>query len=726
LPFVHDDVQLSHGYKPVGRRYPETSVGWYRREFEIPATDLGRRIAVEFDGAFRDVLVFVNGCFIGRNDHGYTPFRFDLTDFLEYGKKNYIVARVDASFGDGWFYEGAGIYRHVWLTKTDALHLGKWESTVRTELKGDAATLTLATVVENQGKQAESAKVSWQILDAAGKTVATAEAAAQSIDVDGSAKFTATARLANPALWSVDAPNLYAAIVTVESGGKTRDAEQVGFGVRTALFDADKGFFLNGKPLKIQGTCNHHDHAGVGAALPDRLQSFRLAVLRQMGCNAVRTSHNMPTPEWVEACDRMGVMMMCETRQMSSSPEGLQQLETMVKRYRNSPSIILWSVGNEEWQLQDAMAEEGAKIAATMVRRCHELDPTRVVSAAVNGTNQKGVSDAFDIIGFNYGLDRPDGYHKEHPKRPIYGSETASSIATRGVYATDKLRNALSAYDVNNPGWGEQAEEWWKFYATRDWEAGGFAWTGFDYRGEPTPYGWPSVNSQFGIIDMCGFPKDTFYYYKSWWSAEPVLHLFPHWNFLGKEGEEIPVWVHSNLDEVELFLNGKSLGSQKVPRLGHVEWKVKYEEGAIEARGTKDGRLVLTDKRETTGEPVAIRLTADRSEIDADGADVAMLTVEVLDKQGRPVPTANNLVSFKVSGEGALIGVGNGDPNCQESDKEPKRSLFNGLAQVIVQAGKQPGEIHVEAVKEGWDGPELTPAKLVVVTKKVDLRPTVA
>ena len=726
LPFVHDDVQLSHGYKPVGRRYPETSVGWYRREFEIPATDLGRRIAVEFDGAFRDVLVFVNGCFIGRNDHGYTPFRFDLTDFLEYGKKNYIVARVDASFGDGWFYEGAGIYRHVWLTKTDALHLGKWESTVRTELKGDAATLTLATVVENQGKQAESAKVSWQILDAAGKTVATAEAAAQSIDVDGSAKFTATARLANPALWSVDAPNLYAAIVTVESGGKTRDAEQVGFGVRTALFDADKGFFLNGKPLKIQGTCNHHDHAGVGAALPDRLQSFRLAVLRQMGCNAVRTSHNMPTPEWVEACDRMGVMMMCETRQMSSSPEGLQQLETMVKRYRNSPSIILWSVGNEEWQLQDAMAEEGAKIAATMVRRCHELDPTRVVSAAVNGTNQKGVSDAFDIIGFNYGLDRPDGYHKEHPKRPIYGSETASSIATRGVYATDKLRNALSAYDVNNPGWGEQAEEWWKFYATRDWEAGGFAWTGFDYRGEPTPYGWPSVNSQFGIIDMCGFPKDTFYYYKSWWSAEPVLHLFPYWNFLGKEGEEIPVWVHSNLDEVELFLNGKSLGSQKVPRLGHVEWKVKYEEGAIEARGTKDGRLVLTDKRETTGEPVAIRLTADRSEIDADGADVAMLTVEVLDKQGRPVPTANNLVSFKVSGEGALIGVGNGDPNCQESDKEPKRSLFNGLAQVIVQAGKQPGEIHVEAVKEGWDGPELTPAKLVVVTKKVDLRPTVA
>jgi beta-galactosidase len=733
LPFVRDEALNSHGYKPLGRRYPETSVGWYRREFDIPASDLGRRITIEFDGAFRDVLVFVNGCFIGRNDNGYAPFRFDLTDFLSYGQKNYIVARVDATFGDGWFYEGAGIYRHVWLTKTDALHLGRWESTVRTSLGASAtsratgaiATLTLGTMVVNEGSQVENAKVSWQILDAAGKTVATAEAPGQSIPVDGMANFTATAKLANPALWSVDEPNLYSAIVTVESGGKVRDAERITFGVRTAKFDADHGFFLNGKSIKIQGTCNHHDHAGVGAALPDRLQYFRLGVLREMGCNAVRTSHNMPTPEWVEACDRMGVMMMCETRQMSSNPEGMAQLETMIKRYRNSPSIILWSIGNEEWVLQDAMAEEGSKIAATMVRRCHELDPTRVVSAAVNGDNKKGVSDAFDIIGFNYGLNRPDEYHKLNPKRPIYGSETASSVSTRGVYSTDKLRNTVSAYDVNNPGWGEQAEEWWKFYATREWEAGGFAWTGFDYRGEPTPYGWPSINSQFGIVDMCGFPKDNFYYYKSWWGKEPVLHLFPHWNFEGKEGETIPVWVHSNLDEVELFVNGKSLGTQKVPHLGHVEWKVNYEPGVIEARGSKDGKVVLTEKRETTGATVAIRLTADRTEINADGQDVAMVTVEALDKEGRPVPTASNLIGFKVSGVGALIGVGNGDPNCQESDKEPKRSLFNGLAQLIVQSTRKAGEIHIEAVKEGWDGPELTPAKLVIVTRKVELQPSV-
>ena len=635
LPFVRDTEQQTHGFKPLGRRYPETSVGWYRREFEIPATDRGRRITVEFDGAFRDVLLFVNGCFIGRNDHGYAPFSFDITDFLSVGGKNYIVARVDASFGDGWFYEGAGIYRHVWLTKTDSLHFGKLDSTVRSSLKADSAALELATVVENKGSKIETARVRWEILDVAGKTVATAEAPAGPVGPDTSASFIATAELPNPALWSIDTPNLYTAIVTVETDGKPRDAERVAFGVRTVHFDAEKGFFLNGKSIKIQGTCNHQDHAGVGAAVPDALQWFRLAVLKEMGGNAVRTSHNMPTPEWVDGCDRMGLMMMCETRQMSSSPEGLVQLEAMVKRYRNSPSIIIWSIGNEEGQMQDQMAEEGAKVGATMARRCHELDPTRVVSAAVNGDNKQGVSDALDIIGFNYNLQRPEPYHKAYPTRPIYGSETSSAISTRGEYSTDPLRNIVNAYNSVVP-WGETAEEWWTYYGTREWEAGGFAWTGFDYRGEPTPYGWPSINSQFGIVDMCGFPKDTFYYYKAWWGKEPSLHLFPHWNFEGREGDMIPVWVYSNLDEVELFANGKSQGRQKVPHLGHVEWKVRYEPGFIEARGYKAGKLALTEKRETTSQPATINLTADRAEIDANGEDLAILKVEVLDKQGRP------------------------------------------------------------------------------------------
>jgi len=724
LPFVRDDEQKSHGYKPLGRRYPETSVGWYRRVFEIPASDLGRRIWIEFDGAFRDVLVFVNGCFLGRNDNGYAPFRFDISDFLAYGGRNYIAVRVDASFGDGWFYEGAGIYRHVWLTRTDAVHLGKWDSTVRATVSGNTATVALAAAVENGSKQAAGAKVSWKILDAKGATVATAEAPTQTVAVDGSASYTATATLSNPALWSMDEPNLYSVIVSVESDGEARDAERVTFGLRTAVFNADRGFFLNGKSLKIQGTCNHQDHAGVGAALPDRLQWFRLAVLREMGCNAIRTSHNMPTPELVEACDRMGMLMMCESRQMSSNPEGMRQLEFMVKRYRNSPSIVIWSIGNEEWQLQDAMAEQGAKIASRMVRFCHELDPTRPVSAAVNGNNEKGVSEAFDIIGFNYGEDRADGFHKKYPARPVYGSETSSAVSMRGEYATDPLRNTVNSYTGVVP-WGKTPEAWWNFYGTREWEAGGFAWTGFDYRGEPTPYGWPSINSQFGIVDMCGFPKDYFYYYKAWWRKEPSVHLFPHWDWFGREGIEIPVWVYSNLDEVELFLNGKTLGSQKVPHLGHLEWKVKYEPGVLEARASKDGKVLLIGKRETTGPPVSIRLTADRTEIDADGEDIAILKVEVLDREGRPLPTANNRIGFKVSGAGTLIGVGNGDPNCQESDKEPARSLFNGLAQVILQAGRRPGEIRIEAVKEGWDGPELMPAKLAITAKRAEPRPSV-
>jgi len=723
LPFVHDDDLQSHGYKPLGRKYPETSVGWYRRTFDIPESDSGRRIFLEFDGAFRDALVFLNGYFIGRNNNGYAPFSFDISDFLRYGAKNYLVVRMDASFGDGWFYEGAGIYRHVWLTKTDVLHLGEWESYVRTDVKTNTATLSLGTAVQNQGTKPETCRVRWQIMDAEGKTLAAAETQPQQVSADGSAALTATAKLPNPTLWSLETPYLYSAVVTVESGGKVRDAERVSFGVRTVMWDADKGFFLNGKPVKIKGTCNHHDHAGVGAALPDRLQYFRLAVLKDMGGNAVRTSHNMPTPAWVEACDRMGMMMMCETRQMSSNPEGMAQLEKMIKRYRNSPSIIIWSMGNEEWTMMPQ--PQGVRVIDEMIARSHELDPTRQCTAAVNQSFETRFPEQLDVMGFNYNLKVPDEWHKAHPKTACVGSETASTVSTRGIYETDKLRNWVSAYDLNHTSWSELAEEWWKFYAAREWLAGGFAWTGFDYRGEPTPYGWPSVNSQFGIVDMCGFPKDNFFYYKAWWGNEPVLHLFPHWNWDEREEEIIRVWVHSNLDEVELFLNGKSQGSQKVEPLTHLEWKMKYEPGVVEARGSKGGKVVLTDKRETTGDAKTIRVNADRKEINADGEDVAVVRVEVLDEQGRPIPTADDLIMFKVRGEGALIGVGNGDPNCQESDKEQKRSLFNGLAQVIVQSTRTPGTITVEAYTGDWPPPKLPAVKLAIATKKVELRASV-
>ncbi len=706
LPFVYDNTLQSHGYKPLGRRYPETSVGWYRRVFNIPAQDAGRRIVLEFDGVFRDALVFLNGCFIGRNDNGYAPFSFDVSDFLNYGGANYLVLRVDASFGDGWFYEGAGIYRHVWLTKTSLLHLGQWESYVRSDIEGHEngnAHLTLGTVAGNQGKATANARVRWQILDGEGNTVAEAVSAPRALANDEAAEFTATALLPHAKLWSPEQPNLYSAIVTLEDGGKPQDAERVSFGVRSLRFTADKGFFLNGQHVLIQGTCNHQDHAGVGAAVPDALQWYRLAVLKEMGSNAVRTSHNMPTPEWVEACDRMGMMMMCETRQMSSSKEGMAQLEAMVKRYRNSPAVIVWSMGNEEWVLQNE--PQGQRIVADMVHRTHELDPTRKCTAAVNGSYETGVSLALDVEGFNYNLDKIDAYHKAHPTRPLLGSETASTVSTRGIYITDKLRNWVSAYDLNRPPWAELASVWWQFYAARPFLPGGFAWTGFDYRGEPTPYGWPSINSQFGIVDMCGFPKDNYYYYKAWWGKQPVLHLFPHWNWEQRLGEEVPVWVHSNLDEVELFLNGASQGRQRVKPLTHLQWSVKYAPGTIEARGYKNGKLALTQRRETTGKPASIRLTPDRATINADGQDLAIIRVEMLDAQGRHIPTATEMIHFKISGAGALLGVGNGDPNSHESDKAPQRSLFSGLAQLIVQAGTTPGVITVEASNDPWPAP---------------------
>ena len=558
LPFVRDERLQGHGYKPLGRRYPETSVGWYRKTFIVPAENLGKRIVIEFEGVFRDALVFVNGYFIGRNDNGYTPFSFDLTDYLVFGDVNAITVRVDASFGDGWFYEGAGIYRHVWLTVTDPVYLVQWESYVRSDVDGQSATLKLAASVRNDSKSMVNAKVTWQILDSAGRIVARAESAGTIIQAADQQQFLAAVTLKEPTLWSLEVPNLYAAVLRVDSAGKTLDGERILFGIRTIRFDVNKGLFLNDRPIKIKGTCNHQDHAGVGVAVPDALQRYRLSVLKGMSSNAVRTSHNMPAPAWVEACDRMGMMMMCETRNAASTPEGLQQLSFMIRRYRNSPSIILWSIANEEGELQKE--QFGERIGSSMVARAHALDPTRKVAAAVNGSFETGISKELDVEGFNYNLGSIDSYRAKHPLKALFGSETASTVSTRGVYITDSLRNWESAYDVNAPSWAETAESWWSFYAKRDYLAGGFVWTGFDYRGEPTPYGWPSINSQFGILDLCGFPKDNYFYYKASWSAEPVLHLFPHWNWGDRLGEMVKVWVYSNLQTVELFLEWEESG----------------------------------------------------------------------------------------------------------------------------------------------------------------------
>jgi beta-galactosidase len=704
-----------HGAKPIGRNYPETSIGWYRRVFDIPAEDAGKRISVEFDGVFRHAMVMFNGHYIGEEFSGYAPFRFDLTDFANYGDKNALTVRVDATLEEGWFYEGAGIYRHVWLTKTDPLHIAPGGNYVRAEVHGDSATVFISTEVENESERDQICTVNGFTSDADGRDGLFVPVNSSIVPAWGRTVFESEIKFRNFRRWSIEDPHLYTLTIMVEADGKERDTLDTTFGIRTTRFDADKGFFLNNKPVKIKGTCNHQDHAGVGAALPDRLQSYRLERLKEMGSNACRTSHNPPTPEFLDACDRLGMLVMCETRMMSSNPEGLSQLERMIRKYRNHPSIFIWSLGNEE---REQGTPRGARIMASMKRLVKKLDPSRSVTMAMNGNWGKGVSAVVDVQGCNYYEQNIDAFHSQFPQQPMIGTETASHYMTRGIYETDKEHGYVSAYDVNAPSYAKTAEAWWKFYDARPFLAGGFAWTGFDYRGEPSPYSWPCISSHFGALDTCGFPKDTYFYYQAWWGAKPVLHLFPHWNWPGKEGQEISVWCHSNLDSVELFLNGASQGVKKVERNSHVEWKVKYSPGVIEAHGFKSGRVLLTEIRETAGAPAALRLNPDRAKISADGEDVSVVNVEVVDAKGRITPVVSNEVSFRVTGPGRIIGVGNGDPSCHESDKGEKRSAFNGLCMAIVQALKEPGEIRIETSSAG-----LASASATIQAVKAEPRP---
>ncbi len=711
LDFVNDPELLLHGFKPLGRDYPGTSIGWYRYVFEIPSVDVGRRISVEFDGIYRDYEVAVNGYNLGRHNSGYAPSRYDLTDVLNYGGKNALVVRADATQFEGWWYEGAGIYRHVWLVKTHPVHIAPWGTYVRSEVTGRDALLTISTEVDNDGDSEAECRVVWTILDESGEHVGSSESSLAPVGIGTRHVFQGHVRLASPLRWSIEEPHLYRVATTLSNGGAELDRYECTFGIRTIRFDADRGFFLNDKPVKIQGTCNHQDHAGVGIALPDRIQYYRIEKLKEMGSNAYRTAHNPATPELLEATDRLGMLVMAETRVPSSNKEGQSHLETMIRRDRNHPSIILWSLGNEQ---KDQGDEKGARIAASLKRLARRLDPTRPVTFGMDEHWGKGVSHVVDVQGFNYKSGGPemDEFHRQFPRQPALGSEVASTLSTRGRYVVDKVNGHQSAYDVNIPEWGATAEGWWRVFVARPYLAGGFVWTGFDYRGEPTTYQWPCISSAFGILDTCGFPKDNFYYYQSWWGTKPVLHLFPHWNWPGREGEGIDVWCHTNLDRVELFLNGASLGAKTVPRYSHLEWKVKYAPGVLEARGFKDGRHVLTSKRETTGGPAAVALVPDRYEISADGQDVSMIEVRVVDGQGRIVPVADDKITFQLSGPGRLIGVGNGNPSSHEADKGHSRKAFNGLCQAIVQSTKEAGELRVKA-----EAPGLKPATAVIIAK---------
>lgn len=661
-------ASFSHGFKAIGRNFPEASIGWYRKSFTIPQADLGRKISVVFDGVFRNSVVWVNGHYLGNEQSGYSPFEYDITDLLDYGGNNVIAVRVDATMEEGWFYEGAGIYRHVWLNKTSPLHVASNGTYVTSRVQGTNAVITAKAEVVNEGRESKMVEVQQTIVDAEGQTIAIGKATNVRLSSLEKKEVSTHISLNNPTLWNLESPYLYKLMTTVISAGAETDRYETAFGIRTIRFDAKEGFFLNGKNVKLKGTNNHQDHAGVGVAMPDELQYWRIKTLKAMGCNAYRASHNPPTPELLEACDRLGMLVIDEARLMGTTAGHLNEVKRMIIRDRNHPSVISWSIGNEEWAIENNIT--GERIANTMQAFVKSLDTTRTTTAGISGGFRSGISDVLEVMGYNYlGNGDIDAHYKRFPGQPGMGTEEGSTFATRGIYVTDDSKHYQAAYDKKPRPSFYSIEEAWKFYAARPYLAGMFIWTGFDYRGEPTPYGWPSVTSYFGMMDLCGFPKDNVYYLRSWWTDVPTLHIFPHWNWAGQEGKKIDVWAYSNCEEVELFLNKKSQGRKKMEKNGHLEWKVAYTPGTLEAVGYKGGKKVLTDVVKTTSEASALQLTAHKNTLAADGEDIAVVTVEVADKNTLTVPTAGNEILFSIQGPGRIIGVGNGDPTSMEKER---------------------------------------------------------
>ena len=709
LPYA-DVASHSHGYKTVGYKYPETSVGWYRKTINIPASDLGKHIALQFDGIFRNARVWFNGFYMGTEPSGYATQVYDVTEYVNYGGDNLICVRADATLEEGWFYEGAGIYRDAWLMKSAAVGVAPFGTFVYADLKQpyDKVTIYVETEVNNHSLTTQQCEVSHRLLDADGREVAKSESSTIMLRAKQTLNTQLlTLNLSAPHLWSPADPYLYKVETTVKVDGCVTDVYETTTGIRDIEFDADRGFLLNGQPLKLKGVNMHQDHAGVGAAIPDALQAWRIKQLKKMGCNAYRASHNPMTPALLDICDREGILVIDENRLTGINEEHLRLLERMIKRDRNHPSVILWSNGNEEWGMENTI--QGTRIAAAMREYTHLLDPTRHSTIANAGGREmvKGL----DVVGFNYIVQNDvDNQKKNNPTWKIVGTEETTGCGTRGWYFKDEKYpgRMVSLNRTMEQNYENIIERGWKFYDERPWAAGLFYWTGFDYRGEPNPLSYPAHDSEFGILDYCGFPKDEAYYLKSWWTDEPVLHIFPHWNLQGHEGEEVEVWAYSNCDEVELTVNGKKLGRQPMPRNGHLKWKAVYQPGRVEATGYKNGRRILTKTIETTKAAAKVVLKADRHQIAADGQDMAIVNIELHDQKGRFVPNACPVLTFCLEGDANIIGCGNGDPSYLGSDhpdKQPCHTFsipaFNGRAQVLIQSGKLPSTVTLKCTADG-------------------------
>ena len=716
----------SHGYKTVGYKYPKTSVGWYRKTFSIPQEDEGKHIWLQFDGIFRDARVWVNGFYLGHEPSGYATQLYDISEYLNYGGDNLVCVRADATLEEGWFYEGAGIYRHVWLNKANPVCVAPFGTFVHSSFpEGDfsKATLTIETRVQNMGLEASEFSLRHRVENPEGEVCAECETGDKKILAKGTCETSTEISLGNPALWSCERPDLYRIVTDVVCEGKVVDTYTTVTGIRKVEFDPDRGFVLNGKRLKLKGVNMHQDHAGVGSAITDDLQEWRLLQLKKMGCNAYRASHNPMTPQTLDACDRLGILVIEENRLTGVNEEHIRLLERMIKRDRNHPSIILWSVGNEEWGIE--WNDRGTKIVASMREFCHRIDPTRLMTVASSSGPAPLVP--ADVAGYNYILQNPVEQHRaDYPDRCAVGSEETSGCGTRGVYYDD-IANGRMASLNRKPNGPDSLynciERGWKFYDERDWLGGLFYWTGFDYRGEPNPLKFPATGSEFGILDWCGFPKDEAWYLKSWWTEEPVLHILPHWNLKGHEGESVSVWVYSNCEEVELSVNGRKLGRKKMPRNGHLEWDTAYAPGKVTATGYIGGRKAMKAETETSGTAVKADMSMEYKDIEniwqetftagtaqegiaahipqaSDMASIAtgstvIVNFTLKDAKGRFVPDACEKLSVSVGQGWKVLGAGNGDPAWRDSDhpaqtkREDGASVFsiksfNGLCQIIL------------------------------------------
>jgi beta-galactosidase len=723
-----------HPATPGGGALPG-GMGWYRKAFSLPANAKEKLIFIDFDGVYRNSEVWINGHYLGKRPYGYSSFRYELTPYLKYGKEsNLLAVKVDNSQQpNSRWYSGSGIYRNVWLVTTEKIFVDHWGTYVTTpEVHEQSANIAVQTEVRNSSTKNQTITVKTTLVDKRGKKI-TAVETKHSFPKASADKLEQHLVVKNPVRWSIENPYLYKILSTILVNGKEQDQYETTLGIRSFEFDITRGFLLNGKHVKINGVCNHHDLGCLGAAVNRRALERQLEIMKGMGVNGIRTSHNPPAPELLDLCDQMGFIVMDEAFDMWKKGKTpfdyslnweewhARDIQDMVLRDRNHPSVFIWSIGNEVNEQWDKKDSSGTIIAKELCSFIRALDLSRPITAncnSIDSLNPVIRSDALDLIGYSYNQNAYENFHTRYPGKKLIGSETVSSLNSRGCYdmPSDSIRRwpvrwdsllttgnadlTCSSYDNCSAPWGSTQEETWKLMKKFDFISGQYIWTGFDYLGEPTPYPWPARSSYFGIVDLAGFPKDAYYMYQSEWTDQPVLHIFPHWNW--KQGDTMDVWAYTNCEEVELLLNGKSLGFKK--KVGddlHLIWRLPYAPGTVQAIGRTKGKEILIQEIKTAGTPAKIVLEADRRIISADGTDLAFVTVKVLDEQGTIVPSADNLINFTVTGEGKLAGTDNGLQTSMESFKARERKAFHGLCLAVVQSNEKQGTLTVRATSDG-------------------------